>query len=167
MVVRSLTDPNRFILGKWSMLFVRNHNIATAKFHVIFKVVLFDIRRVIGMGVQVGIHHGIVDRAIRRTVDTVIRSLRANPHIHSSRLDAVSLAQGTDQFPVVRPLRLFGCWGSVATSPVVYASRIEFLRTTAIYCFAIMTPNGASANVDYYQVPILGTAARLPVDDSV
>ncbi len=34
-------------------------------------------------------------------------------------------------------------------------------------CFAIMTLNGASANVDYYQVPILGTAARLPIDDRV
>jgi hypothetical protein len=28
-----------------------------------------------------------------------------------------------------------------------------------------MTLNGSSASVDYYQVPILGTATRLPVDD--
>jgi len=34
-------------------------------------------------------------------------------------------------------------------------------------CFALMTLNGASANVDYYQVPILGTAAKLPIDDGV
>jgi hypothetical protein len=32
-------------------------------------------------------------------------------------------------------------------------------------CFALMTLNGSSASVDYYQVPILGTATRLPVDD--
>jgi hypothetical protein len=32
-------------------------------------------------------------------------------------------------------------------------------------CFALMTLSGLSANVDYYQVPILGTATRLPVDD--
>jgi len=32
-------------------------------------------------------------------------------------------------------------------------------------CFALMTLNGASANVDYYQVPLLGTAVRLPVSD--
>lgn len=32
-------------------------------------------------------------------------------------------------------------------------------------CFAIMTLTGATANVDYYQVPILGTAARLDVND--
>jgi len=34
-------------------------------------------------------------------------------------------------------------------------------------CFAIMTLNGASANVDYYQAPILGTASKLAVTDSV
>jgi hypothetical protein len=34
-------------------------------------------------------------------------------------------------------------------------------------CFAMMTLNGASANVDYYQVPILGTAARLNVTDKI
>jgi hypothetical protein len=34
-------------------------------------------------------------------------------------------------------------------------------------CFAIMTLTGPSASVDYYQVPILGTAARLPVDDKL
>lgn len=34
-------------------------------------------------------------------------------------------------------------------------------------CFALMTLNGASANVDYYQVPLLGTAAKLPVSDQV
>ncbi len=34
-------------------------------------------------------------------------------------------------------------------------------------CFAMMTLNGASANVEYYQVPILGTASKLPVTDSV
>lgn len=33
-------------------------------------------------------------------------------------------------------------------------------------CFAIMTLNGASANVDYYQVPIQGTASRLNVTDT-
>jgi Calcineurin-like phosphoesterase len=33
-------------------------------------------------------------------------------------------------------------------------------------CFAMMTLSGASANVDYYQVPILGTATRLNVTDS-
>jgi hypothetical protein len=33
-------------------------------------------------------------------------------------------------------------------------------------CFAIMTLNGASANVDYYQVPILGTATKFGVNDS-
>jgi Calcineurin-like phosphoesterase len=32
-------------------------------------------------------------------------------------------------------------------------------------CFAVMTLSGSSASVDYYQVPILGTATRLPVDD--
>lgn len=32
-------------------------------------------------------------------------------------------------------------------------------------CFAVMTLNGSSANVDHYQVPMLGTATRLPVDD--
>jgi hypothetical protein len=32
-------------------------------------------------------------------------------------------------------------------------------------CFAVMTLSGSSANVDYYQVPMLGTATRLPVDD--
>ncbi len=34
------------------------------------------------------------------------------------------------------------------------------------HAFAIMTLNGASANVDYYQVPILGTALKLSVTDS-
>ena len=34
-------------------------------------------------------------------------------------------------------------------------------------CFAIMTLAGASANVDYYQVPLLGAATRLPVTDSM
>lgn len=34
-------------------------------------------------------------------------------------------------------------------------------------CFAIMTLNGPSATVDYYEVPILGTAARLDVNDSM
>jgi hypothetical protein len=34
-------------------------------------------------------------------------------------------------------------------------------------CFAIMTLTGPSANVDYYQVPLLGTAAKLPVNDQV
>jgi Calcineurin-like phosphoesterase len=33
-------------------------------------------------------------------------------------------------------------------------------------CFAIMTLTGASANVDYYQVPILGTASRLNITDA-
>jgi hypothetical protein len=32
--------------------------------------------------------------------------------------------------------------------------------------FAIMTLKGASASVEYYQVPILGTASRLPVTDN-
>jgi hypothetical protein len=32
-------------------------------------------------------------------------------------------------------------------------------------CFAIMTLTGATANVDYYQVPILGAATRLDVTD--
>jgi hypothetical protein len=32
--------------------------------------------------------------------------------------------------------------------------------------FAIMTLNGPSATVDYYQVPVLGTASRLPVTDA-
>ncbi len=34
-------------------------------------------------------------------------------------------------------------------------------------CFALMTLNGASATVDYYQVPLLGMAAKLPVSDQV
>jgi hypothetical protein len=34
-------------------------------------------------------------------------------------------------------------------------------------CFALMTLNGSSANVDYYQVPILGTASKLPVIDRI
>jgi hypothetical protein len=34
-------------------------------------------------------------------------------------------------------------------------------------CFAIMTLNGTSATVDYYQVPILGSAAKFPFSDSV
>jgi len=34
-------------------------------------------------------------------------------------------------------------------------------------CFALMTLNGSSANVDYYQVPMLGTATKLPVDDKL
>lgn len=33
------------------------------------------------------------------------------------------------------------------------------------HAFAMMTLNGASANVDYYQVPVLGTASKLPVTD--
>jgi hypothetical protein len=32
--------------------------------------------------------------------------------------------------------------------------------------FAIMTLKGASANVDYFQVPVLRTASRLPVTDA-
>jgi predicted phosphodiesterase len=32
-------------------------------------------------------------------------------------------------------------------------------------CFAFMTLNGADANVDYYQVPLLGTAIKLTVND--
>src|SRR4029077_12972961 len=38
--------------------------------------------------------------------------------------------------------------------------------TDYAHAFAIMTLNGASANVDYYQVPVLGTAAKLPVTDN-
>jgi Calcineurin-like phosphoesterase len=34
-------------------------------------------------------------------------------------------------------------------------------------CFAIMTLNGASATVDYYEVPILGKASKLAVTDSI
>jgi hypothetical protein len=34
-------------------------------------------------------------------------------------------------------------------------------------CFALMTLSGSSANVDYYQVPILGTATKLPVVDGI
>jgi hypothetical protein len=34
------------------------------------------------------------------------------------------------------------------------------------HAFAIMTLNGASANVDYYQIPVLGTASKLAVTDS-
>jgi hypothetical protein len=34
-------------------------------------------------------------------------------------------------------------------------------------CFAMMTLTGTSATVDYYQVPILGAAAKFPVSDSV
>jgi len=34
-------------------------------------------------------------------------------------------------------------------------------------CFAFMTLNGASATVDYYQVPLLGKATKFPVSDSV
>jgi hypothetical protein len=34
-------------------------------------------------------------------------------------------------------------------------------------CFAIMTLTGPSVTVDYYQVPLLGTASRLPVDDKM
>ena len=34
------------------------------------------------------------------------------------------------------------------------------------HAFAIMTLNAASANVEYYQVPVLGTASKLPVTDS-
>lgn len=33
-------------------------------------------------------------------------------------------------------------------------------------CFALMTLNGASANVEYYRVPILGTATKLAVTDA-
>lgn len=35
------------------------------------------------------------------------------------------------------------------------------------HAFALLTLDGASATVDYYQVPILGTASRLPVSDQV
>jgi hypothetical protein len=38
--------------------------------------------------------------------------------------------------------------------------------TNYAHAFAIMTLKGASANVDYYQVPFLGTASRLPVTDA-
>jgi hypothetical protein len=38
--------------------------------------------------------------------------------------------------------------------------------TDYAHAFAIMTLNGASANVDYYQVPILGMASKLAVADS-
>ncbi len=38
--------------------------------------------------------------------------------------------------------------------------------TDYAHAFAIMTLNGASANIDYYQVPVLGTASRLTVMDS-
>ncbi|MGA7929389.1 MAG: hypothetical protein WCA20_25735 [Candidatus Sulfotelmatobacter sp.] len=34
------------------------------------------------------------------------------------------------------------------------------------HAFAIMTLNGASAKVDYYQVPVLGTASKLAVTDN-
>lgn len=34
-------------------------------------------------------------------------------------------------------------------------------------CFAFMTLNGASANIDYYQVPLLGKAVRLDITDTV
>jgi len=34
-------------------------------------------------------------------------------------------------------------------------------------CFAIMTLTGSSATVDYYLVPFLRTASRLPVDDKM
>lgn len=33
-------------------------------------------------------------------------------------------------------------------------------------CFAIMTLNGGSANVDYYTVPLLGPAVKLKVTDT-
>jgi hypothetical protein len=39
--------------------------------------------------------------------------------------------------------------------------------TDYAHAFALMTLNGASANVDYYQVPILGTAVKLAVTDSI
>ena len=35
------------------------------------------------------------------------------------------------------------------------------------HCFAFMTLTGVSASVEYYQVPIHGTATKLPVDDAV
>lgn len=38
--------------------------------------------------------------------------------------------------------------------------------TDYAHAFAIMTLKNASGNVDYYQVPVLGTASRLPVDDA-
>jgi hypothetical protein len=34
-------------------------------------------------------------------------------------------------------------------------------------CFAIMTLTGPFSTVDYYQVPLLGTASRLLVDDKM
>jgi len=40
-------------------------------------------------------------------------------------------------------------------------------RESCNNCFAIMTLNGASATVDYYQVPIDGTATKFSVSDSV
>jgi hypothetical protein len=38
--------------------------------------------------------------------------------------------------------------------------------TDYAHAFAIMTLSGASANVDYYQVPVLGTAQQLLVGDA-
>jgi hypothetical protein len=38
--------------------------------------------------------------------------------------------------------------------------------TDYAHAFAIMTLTGATANVDYYQVPVLGTAAKFPVTDN-
>lgn len=38
--------------------------------------------------------------------------------------------------------------------------------TTYSHAFAMMTLNGSSANVDYYEVPILATASRLAISDS-
>jgi hypothetical protein len=38
--------------------------------------------------------------------------------------------------------------------------------TDYAHAFATMTLKGPSANVDYYQVPVLGTASRLPVTDA-
>ena len=38
--------------------------------------------------------------------------------------------------------------------------------TDYAHAFAIMTLDGSSANVDYYQVPVLGTASKLSVSDA-
>ena len=39
--------------------------------------------------------------------------------------------------------------------------------TDYFHCFAFMTLTGTAAQVDYYQVPILGAAQKLPVSDQV
>lgn len=54
------------------------------------------------------------------------------------------------------PLPTWNASGQLATNGTDYS-----------HCFAILTLNGPSANVDYYQVPVLGTAARLPVTDNM